>query len=449
MPLFYIILEDGLKKNLQYNENGWLFNEETLSNEVHELSESDLLHLIELSYEEALRSAQIRTQVEESFRHPERNEDYIIEEMRIWATSGTVITYPFGDIITFDSYRHLYRGENKLYAYSLPTLDRKIKTYGNFDQELICALENLRIIQFEKFLFGKINVVPFWEAMMSEVNYKALAQHYGFATHLLDLTSDFKTALFFATCKFDPKQRAYVPLTEEDINTGNELDQYGMIFHTPAWKIDYMNNLPRNVSLMNETWPIPIDSPALEDVAFQIGYQPFYRCHMQHGYILPMRKESPLQDDLKFEKIRFRQSPAFSQHVFEFMHEGRDVFPYEGISDAFEMLKMMQSSYRFSKDDCMIVYDRDIDKDVFPTYEEFLEALTSKDILGERIFVSEEEVEYPIDDAALQHINSQYNNKNLIDMIGGNLRRKPQHTMRRKEICATIYGEKIAEEWFE
>jgi len=37
---------------------------------------------------------------------------------------------------------------------------------------------------------------------MSEVNYKVLAQHYGFTTFLLDLTNNVKRALFFATCKY-------------------------------------------------------------------------------------------------------------------------------------------------------------------------------------------------------------------------------------------------------
>ena len=46
----------------------------------------------------------------------------------------------------------------------------------------------------------------------------ALAQHYGFATHLMDLTNDFKAALFFATCKYVPETDSYRPLTQEAID---------------------------------------------------------------------------------------------------------------------------------------------------------------------------------------------------------------------------------------
>lgn len=41
-------------------------------------------------------------------------------------TGGTVISMPFGkDIITFNSNRHFFRGENQQYLKSLPLLRRK------------------------------------------------------------------------------------------------------------------------------------------------------------------------------------------------------------------------------------------------------------------------------------------------------------------------------------
>ena len=73
---------------------------------------------------------------------------------------------------------------------------------------------------------------------LSEVNYKALAQHYGFETFLLDLTNDVRNALFFATCKW--VEDHFEPLTEEDIMQ-SERSRYGVIYHTPDWMIDFMN----------------------------------------------------------------------------------------------------------------------------------------------------------------------------------------------------------------
>lgn len=46
----------------------------------------------------------------------------------------------------------------------------------------------MRVWQFEKFIW-QFDIVPYWEAKLSDVNYMALAQHYGFETLLLDITS--------------------------------------------------------------------------------------------------------------------------------------------------------------------------------------------------------------------------------------------------------------------
>ena len=85
-------------------------------------------------------------------------------------------------------------------------------------------------------------------------------------------------------------------------------------------------------------WPIQIDSGLLDGTAFQIGFQPLMRCHSQRGYLLPMRKDVPLQEDKRFEKLRFCQSPELSNKVFDMMKGGKKVFPYEGISKVRKLL---------------------------------------------------------------------------------------------------------------
>lgn len=50
------------------------------------------------------------------------------------------------------------------------------------------------------FFLDNFDAIKYWSP--SAVNYLALAQHYGIKTPLLDLTSNFKTALFFACCKY-------------------------------------------------------------------------------------------------------------------------------------------------------------------------------------------------------------------------------------------------------
>jgi hypothetical protein len=41
-----------------------------------------------------------------------------------------------------------------------------------------------------------------------------LAQHYGFSTDMLDVTTNFDIAAFFATCEFDKKEKRYIPVGE-------------------------------------------------------------------------------------------------------------------------------------------------------------------------------------------------------------------------------------------
>ena len=75
--------------------------------------------------------------------------------------------------------------------------------------------------------------------------------------------------------------------------------------------------------------PYTFYSGDLDGMAFQIGYQPLMRCHHQSGYIMPMMRGNCLQEDSRFEKMRFLQSEELSNQVFEMMDNGKKVFPNE------------------------------------------------------------------------------------------------------------------------
>ena len=317
---------------LSFDENGWLFPD-PLKNITHDIDSAEIDDLLKLAKEEDYWSAGIRKTVKKRLEKDKDDVrlDWIVEDLMIKNTGGTVISMPFGkDIITFNSNRHFFRGENQQYLKSVPSLRRRQEGKSKYECELIKGIALMRSLQFAKFIW-KIDVVPYWEAKLSDINIDALAQHYGFDTCLLDLTNDFRTALFFATCKYDYKTDSYRPLTKKDIEA-TEDSKYGVIFHSPNWVLDYLNggSFEWHMRHLNDhrEEPYSFYSGELDGMAFQIGYQPLMRCHHQSGYIMPMMNATPLQSDNRFEKIRFLQTEELSNRVYEMMDKGKKIFPY-------------------------------------------------------------------------------------------------------------------------
>jgi hypothetical protein len=428
-----------------FDKDGWIYPGNR-SNDIHLISEYEINQLLFLADEDDAWSGRVREEVKFKMQNPSLSaSNFLLDEFRIMNTAGTMIHFPYGDrIITFNSKRHFYRGENQIFSGSLPSLNRKLIGKNKREQELHRAVANLRIFHFRNFIWN-INVVPFWHAKLSDVNYKALAQHYGFDTHLMDLTNDFRVALFFATCKYIPKTDSYVPLTNSIINAKEE-NKYGVIYHSPNWRIDYISpggSIQWHSQHMADVRdrPYSLDSGDLDGMAFQIGYQPLMRCHHQSGYISPMRKDHPIQADNRFEVLHFKQSPELSQRVFEMMDGGKKVFPYEGISEAKSILEQIKNATVFSEDDIEYVYNfEEVNKVIFPTIENFKNALTNMYYNNEKIIIQKGEIVYPISQDVLNSINEKYDNIDLFAVIGGMIHQKPEDKRYLEQRCIDIYG---------
>lgn len=432
---------------MNYDKDGWLFQapDHKPNNNIHLLSEANLADMYQASLEDEAWAQSVRNEVIYRDKNPGSGRDFLIDELRIMNTGGTVVQYPFGRIITFPAKRHLFRGENQIYEESVPSLNRKIKGLAPVNQELYRAVSNMRIEQFARFIW-QFNIVPYWEAKLCDVNFMALAQHYGFHTHLLDLTNDFMTALFFATCYYDKDAERYLPLTDEIINSSEET-KYGVIFHAPDWTIDYLQpggSMEWHFHHMNDkrTEPYLLDSGDIDGMAFQTGYQPLHRCHFQNGYIFPMRNAVPLQQNVWFEKLRFRQSAELSKKVYEYMDQGRRVFPQEGINKALPVLGKIQQSVIFSESDLEAAY-YSCDKDMFSSKDDLRSALIKFDIDGCKICFTDNEVGYPISPELKEEINSHYDGVDLLKAIGGMFHQHPDDREYRKQRCIQIYGEEI------
>lgn len=433
---------------LSFDENGWLYPD-PLKNITHDIGIVEINDLLKLDNEEDCWSASVRDNVKKRLvKH--KNDvslDWFVEDLMIKNTGGTVISMPFGkDIITFNSNRHFFRGENQQYLKSLPSLRRKQGGKSKYECELIKVIAVMRSFQFLKFIW-KIDVVPFWEAKLSDINIDALAQHYGFDTCLLDITNDFRTALFFATCKYDYKTDSYRPLTKKDIEA-TENSKYGVIFHSPNWVLDYLNggSFEWHMHRLNnpDKGPYSFYSGYLDGMAFQIGYQPLMRCHHQSGYILPMMNATPLQDDNRFEKLRFLQSEELSNKVYEMMDKGKKIFPYEGIGKALDILHTIQKALIFSENVLLYAYDYGVvDKKLFPTIDNLRKAITAFQVDGKCVSIQKDEIDYPISPFALQEINDEYNDRNLLDVIGYMIHQYPEQRRYREQRCIDIYGKLI------
>lgn len=445
---------------LIYDENNWLFSDPQ-KNQVHDTILEDINQLLSYADQDDAWAEEIKKEIverEKVIRNGTytKKTDWILEEFQITQIGGTIIRMPYGPrIITFPSKRQLFRGEIQKFNRSIPSLNRVLQDgMDKKEQELNRVIAHLRKWQFGNLIWN-INVVPYWEAKLSDVNLDALAQHYGFATHLLDLTNDFRAALFFATCKYVRESDTFRPLTQDDIDK-NEDTKYGFIFHAPDWIIDFNNgggftkwsteHLYNGNPMDARNWNkrFYLQSGDMDGVALQIGYQPLQRCAHQSGYIYPMRNEKPLQDNWHFEKLRFKQSVELSKQVFDMMDGGKKVFPNEGVMELRSYIDSIKQSVVFAMNELQAVYDCDgIDKTIFPKIDDLKKALVGYKTDDGVIAIQDEPIAYSIPQDLLDRVNSHYDGKDLLEAIGGMLHQKGPDQEYRKQRCIEIYGKLI------
>ena len=80
---------------------------------------------------------------------------------------------------------------------------------------------------------------------------------------------------------------------------------------------------------------------------------------------------------------------------------------------------------------------------MFPTMNDFKNALTNLVYDNEKISVQKDEIVYPISQEVLDKINMQYDNINLLDVIGGMIHQKPEDKVYRQQRCIETYGKLI------
>ena len=263
-----------------------------------------------------------------------RNQSIItlIQMLVIGFKDGQVLKHDHGTVIKQGRRRYYYRGESAYYPKSIASIYRS----SNEEEKIIRLISRMRILEFTK-LLNKFDVVKNWT--YGDVIYDALAQHYGIATDLLDITNDLKTALFFACCKYDDKTKVWAPLSKEDIDNADSRQhvfkaggdsRFGIIMRADS---EYFDTLLQGTEIL------------------PIGYQPFMRCSNQHGFVMKMKDaDDNLKKNSNFKKYRIRLTPEFCKKVFEMKQGGRNIYPTDGLSDFGEEIKYISETQNiFSK----------------------------------------------------------------------------------------------------
>lgn len=254
-------------------------------------------------------------------------------------TDGFMMGYPHGVIITQGERGYYYRGETEIYEKSGTTLSRGLEKYKSDEDKLLYRLvADMRIAEFEHFI-RMFHRTSCWNEKGLIVLAEPLAQHYGLQTDWLDITNDFNTALFFATCYWNRDDKKWYPLTRKQTERDNEKKKYGVLFRASNGQITATN-------MIQFAQTNPSNS---EGMILPIGYQPFMRCHSQYGYGLHMRSSIPLQENSAFERICFRHSEALSKAVYELMDGGRKVYPEEGLDEFQDILDTIATATSFSE----------------------------------------------------------------------------------------------------
>lgn len=234
-------------------------------------------------------------------------------------------------------YAHFYyRGENAYYGESRPSLFRKLPSDSS-EKNLYLILGEIRIIEFSLWV-DQLSFVKSWP--YGDVFHGAIAQHYGIPTSGMDVTTDLKTALFFACCHFENGK--WRPLRPDEFAKANSRKlgehgdaRYGILYSSPA---DVLNmSKEANIPEMRLTYTTPI------------GYQPFMRCASQSGYLIEAAQPYDMMKDGSFQKMKFRLSEKICNWIFEEMQGGALVYPNESFGTCDDVVSTIRESKQYTE----------------------------------------------------------------------------------------------------
>lgn len=233
--------------------------------------------------------------------------------------------------------RNYFRGESAYYGESRPSIFRNLPKDPT-EKKLHMVLGQIRMIDFSLWL-NTLSFVKHWP--YGDVFHGAIAQHYGIPTNGMDITSDIKTALFFACCRYEngkwrplkPEEFEHADSRKSVADKGGD-SRYGILFSAP---VDVANmSRAAQIPGLHLTYATPI------------GYQPFMRCASQSGFIVEAGEPYDMYRDHSFRKIKFRHTEEICQWIFKEMAEGALIYPNESFGICDDVVEKVKHSTTFT-----------------------------------------------------------------------------------------------------
>lgn len=395
---------------------------QTLSNDPYEITYDD----IQMMLRENLKDQMECKKVTESSN---RGESYYADDNKPgegkidnfrWAfykevlyrdakTSGFMMQYPHGVVISQGERNSYYRGENQIYPRSQSSLYRSLENLtSEKDRQLYQLVADMRIAEFGMFLC-RLEIVQRWSQNYGTVLFEPLAQHYGLETKWLDITNDFNVALFFASCYWDQTKKKWYPLTKEQTERSHET-QYGVIFHIPQWQASALRMMELSTNDNEEK--------CFQHAILPIGFQPFMRCHSQYAYGICMDRPFTLQDDICFEKLHFRHSEKLSNEVYEMMEGGKKIYPQEGLDDFQDVIETIRHANSFSDEAFQYALEKNL---YFSKAEECINELRENTIFGNPVIITGNTHPIKISRQRIRNLNRKYEGFSIQKAYGINL----------------------------
>jgi hypothetical protein len=202
-------------------------------------------------------------------------------------------------IPSHDGRRFLYRGQNRRWQPCIATVWRGGQPSP--DSQLNWILSRVRTAEFER-LLNQHPMMALARENSIEVDYDALAQHYGIPTFWLDITSNVDIACFFAVARFD--RAGNITPSEDGIG----------VLYRVHWKS------------FDEPWRY----------FTSITHSPASRPGRQHGWSIGLQRQTDFDVQEFVEVFEFSHDRASSERILAGF--ATHLFPQDSITDVAKTL---------------------------------------------------------------------------------------------------------------